>query len=170
MSERLRYLLFYSLVVLVALLLAYWFKTAPDYMMKILLYPQARATEIFYHIPLVYVGSMGYASPDGIFIIGPGCLGGNFILILFAMTACMFVKYFKGIYQAVWFMVCLGGALLVGTMVSTMRIIGSVPFAAHPKFPLFHAGIGISLYFLALTACYGILNKLIRGDIGEKNL
>lgn len=169
-NDRMHNMIFYCLAALAAILLAYWFKTAPDNVVKILLYPQARATEIFYHTSLVYLSEVGYSAMDGTFAIGRGCMGSKFIIIMFGMTACMFARYFKGVDKAAWFITCLTGAILVGIIISCIRIIGSVPFAAHPKFALLHSSIGISLYLFALTASYAVLKKLVRGDKCAKNI
>lgn len=163
-------ILFYCLAALVGILLYDWFKAASDDIVKILLYPHARLTEIYYNISLTYMKGIGYAAPNGSFAIGRECMGSSFVIMLFGMTVCMFVKYFKGAGKAAWFIISLAGAVLIGVFVSCIRIIGSVPFAAHPKFALFHSGIGISLYFFALTACYTLLNRLFGGDKCEKSI
>jgi len=163
-KDKTHNIIFYCLTAVTAVLLTYWFNNTSDHMLKILLYPQARAVEIFYHTSLVYISGIGYSVLDGTFVIGPGCLGVKFIIILFAMTACMFTQYFKGIYKGLWFITSLMAAVLGGIIISCIRIIGSIPFVNHPKFALLHAGIGISLYFFVLMMCYGALNKLVRGD------
>lgn len=162
MRDRIHNLIFYCLVLLAAALLPNWFNTMQDDILSILLYPHAHITEILHNIPMTYIKGTGYLSSDGSFAIGRECMGSKFIIIMFGMTACMFAKYFRGVKKAVWFIVSFIGAVLVGVMVSCMRIAGSIPFIQHPKFPLFHSGIGISIYLFALTASYVVLSKLIR--------
>jgi exosortase K len=82
----------------------------------------------------------------------------------------MFAHYFIGVKKAAWFIVSLIGAILVGVLISSVRIVGSVPFIHHPKFPLFHSGIGISLYLFVLTANYVVLSKLVRRVDYEKSI
>lgn len=161
MKDRLQNMLFYFLAVLVGLCLIYGFKTAPDAVLKILLYPHAKAAEIFYNIPLVYTSGTGYSSIDCTFTIGRECMGCQFIVLMFTMNACMFAKHFNGFHKVLWFITSLFGAAAAGVLISSIRIIGSIPFITHEKFALLHSGIGISLYFAALTASYISINKLI---------
>jgi exosortase K len=170
MRDKTQNFIFYILVVLTGTLLTYWFNTVQDDILQVLLYPHARITELFHNIPMVYVKGMGYLSDEGTFAIGRECMGSKFMVIMFGMTACMFGKYFNGIKKAVWFIVSLIGALLVGILVSSVRIAGSVIFIHHPEFPLFHSGIGISLYLFALTASYVVLSKLLRSVYYEKSI
>ncbi len=170
MSDKVHNLIFYLFVAFVSVFLTYWFNTLQDNVLAILLYPHALITKIFYNIPLVYVAGIGYASIDNTFVIGRECMGSKFIVMLFGMTACMFAKYFKNIMKAIWFIASLSGALSIGILISCIRIIGSIPLVAHPKFPLFHSGIGISLYLLTLTISYAALNTLVRSDPHEKNI
>ena len=170
MDDKVHNLIFYFFVAFVSVSLTYWFNTLQDNVLAILLYPHAMITRIFYNIPLVYVPGIGYASIDNTFAIGRACMGSKFIIMMFGMIACMFAKYFKNIKKVVWFIASLAGALSLGVFISCIRIVGSLPFISHPKFALFHSGIGISLYFLALTISYAVLNTLIRSDHYEENI
>ncbi|WP_041284746.1 exosortase K [Desulfoscipio gibsoniae] len=160
-NNKVQNIIFYFLAVLVGLCLIYEFKTAQDAVLRILLYPHAKAVEIFYNIPLVYTNGMGYSSMDWAFTIGRECMGCHFIVLMFTMNACMFTKHFKGFHKVLWFITSFVGAIVVGILISSIRIIGSIPFVAHEKFALLHSGIGISLYFAALAASYISIDKLI---------
>lgn len=170
MSDRTHNLIFYCLAALFGIILIYWIDNARDEAMRILLYPHAWITEVFYSISLVYIGGMGYTSADGLFAIGRQCMGSKFVMALFGMNACMFAGCFKGLKKAAWFITSLIGAVFLGILVSIIRIVVSVPLVAHPKFALYHASIGIFLYFLALIASYGFLKKIVRGDNYEENI
>jgi exosortase K len=169
MTDKAKNIIFYFVAVMVGLGLLYGLKTAPDTVLKILLYPHAKAAEIFYNIPLVYTNGSGYSSVDSTFIIGRACMGYHFIVLLFLMNACMFAKRFNGFHKALWFLTCLVGAAAAGVFISCIRIVGSIPFVTHEKFALLHAGIGISLYFAALAASYMAVNQLIGSDDNESS-
>ncbi|SFG29448.1 exosortase K [Desulfotomaculum arcticum] len=169
MKDKAQSVLIYFLAVLVGLGLIYGVKTAQDAVLKILLYPHAKAAEMFYNIPLAYTNGIGYSSMDCAFTIGRDCMGSNFVVLMFIMNACMFAKHFNGLYKVLWFITSLIGAAAAGTLISSIRIIGSIPFVTHEKFALLHTGIGISLYFAALAASYISINKLIGGDKHESS-
>ncbi|MGE4284288.1 MAG: exosortase K [Clostridia bacterium] len=158
--------LFYCFVALIGILLTYWFKTAQDDVWELLLYPHARAVEIFYNTPMNYVNGIGYYSIDAVFAIGRECMGYNFIVMMFGMNACMFAKYFKGLHKISWLFISFVGAILIGILISCIRIVGSVPFVTHEKFTLIHSGVGIAFYFFALASTYAIIKNLV----GRKNL
>lgn len=170
MKHRIHNYIFYLLVSVIIIFLYYWFKGAGDNVLEILLYPHARTTEIFHNISLVYAEGVGYISAEGAFAIGPECMGMKFIIIMFGMTSCMFAEYFKGLKKLAWLAGSFIGSIIIGILVSCLRIIGSVLFIEHPKFAIFHSVIGISLYFFCLTASYVILSKLIRRDSYEKGV
>jgi exosortase K len=170
MRNKIHSIIFYCLVALICVLLLSWYKTAKDDIIRILLFPHAKLTEIYYNLSFVYVNGIGYSFMDGAFAIGRACMGSNFIVMMFAMNACLFAKHFEGTGKLIWLVASLFGSIVAGVFISCVRIIGSVPFVANPKFALFHSSIGISLYFLALTASYAILKKLIRGEINEESI
>ncbi|MDD4237488.1 MAG: exosortase K [Desulfotomaculaceae bacterium] len=161
MTDKVQNIVFYFFAVLIGLCLIYGFKTAQDDVLKMLLYPHAKAAEIFYNIPLVYTNGIGYSSIDCTFIIGRECMGYHFIFLMFLMNACVFAKHFNGFNKVIWFITCLAGAAATGVLISCIRIIGSIPFVTHEKFVLLHSGIGISLYFAALATSYIAVKQLI---------
>lgn len=170
MRNRAYDIAFYSVVLLVCILLFYWLKAADDNTMKLLLYPHAKLTELYYNTSMTYVNGVGYSSLDNTFAIGRQCMGSNFIIMMFGMTACLFADYFKGTKKAVWLIATLIGSIVTGILISCIRIIGSIPFVTHPKFAVFHSTIGITLYLFALIASYAVLKKIIRGDLSEKSI
>lgn len=170
MHEKIHNIVLYFIVALISILLFYWLKNAGDPILKNLLLPHARLTEIYYNTSLVYINGIGYSSINGTFTIGRECMGSNFIIMMFGMTSCLFMKHFKGANKLLWLITSLILSIVIGILISCIRIIGSVPFVAHPKFALLHSGIGISLYFCALTASYTILKKLFRSEKNEKSI
>lgn len=150
---------FPTIVLLISALLFYWLKNTQDNTLRFLLYPHAKAAEIFYNIHLDYFNGEGYVSLELPFAIGPNCLGGKFIVLLFAMLASMFINYFNGINKLVFLIVSFLYSIFVGIFISCMRIISSIPFVLHEKFILIHSVIGISFYFLALVLSYILANR-----------
>lgn len=161
MSEKRKNIIFYVLAGLIGLMAVHWVKTAQDDMMKILLYPHTAAVMLFYNIPMIYHEGVGYVSIDYTFAIGSACMGSHFMLMLFGMNVCMFVKYFKGFYKGAWFAISFMGAIFIGILMSIIRIISSLPFVAYEKFALVHVGIGVMVYFFALLMCYITAKKLV---------
>lgn len=162
MNERVLDLFFCILCILTVILLLSIVARAQDDALQIILCPYAKVSEAFFGMRLSYMAGTGYASPDGTFAIGRECAGEKFIALLFSMSLCMFIKHFMGFgRKALWFLSCLSGSVIVGLLTGSMRIIGSIPFAPHEKFPLIHISTGVFFNFAALVACYGLLNKYL---------
>lgn len=157
-------LICYILVLLSALLLLNWVKSTPDSAYQIMLYPHKRAAEIFYHSTYYYYEGIGYTNTSSVYAIGRECMGYNFILILYAMNACTYVRYFTGIRKLLWLITSFVSALFIGIVASSMRIIASIPFVRHENFHLIHLGIGITVYLIVLMIDYTGLNKLFGRD------
>lgn len=170
MREKMHNIVFYCIVALIGILLFYWLKNADDDIIRILLLPHARLTEIYYNTSLIYINGIGYSSINGTFAIGRKCIGGNFIIMMFGMTSCLFAKHFKDASKLLWLITSLLLSIVVGILISSIRIIGSIPFVTYSKFALLHSGIGISLYFFALTVSYAILKKVFRSEKSEKSI
>jgi exosortase K len=170
MREKVHNIVFYCITALISIFLFYWLKNADDPIVKSLLLPHAMLTEIYYNTSLAYINGLGYSSINGTFTIGRECMGSNFIIMMFGMTSCVFAKHFKDIKKILWLITSLIMSITIGILISCIRIIGSIPFVTHPKFALLHSGIGISLYFFALTASYIVLKKLFGSEKSEENI
>ncbi len=154
---------FGALALLVGAALLIGFGAAGDGVLRVLLWPHAKAAEAFYRLALLYQNGTGYIAPGGSFAIGPACMGLNFIVMLFCLMVCAFTRRFRGYRKAVFFMLALAGAAVTGVIISCVRIIGSVPFLAFEKFATLHTGVGIVLYLAALTGSYIFVNKITGG-------
>ena len=150
----------YLLALLSAWLLLNWVGNAPDAVLRVLLYPHKRAAELFYHTILYYREGIGYQAWNSGYVIGRECMGYRFILLLYAMNACTYVRHFTGFRKLLWISASLAGAIPVGLFASILRIIGSIPFVLHKNFPLIHLFIGTFLYLFVLIVDYAGLNKL----------
>ena len=155
-----------ALVISIAIIMAN--RSAGDGVFVALLWPYAKATEIFFNLPMFFVSGIGYTANHAAFVIGPSCLGVYFFVMLFLMLCVVFVDRFFGIYKAVWLAASCIGSAVVSLIVSCIRIIGSVPFVTHHKFATMHTAFGAALYFGALIACYVVLNKLLRRKKDEE--
>jgi exosortase K len=155
-----------ALVLGVGLLL--WYPTAGDAVWRVLLWPHARATEVFYRAALHYQSGAGYVAAGGGFAIGPACMGINFIVMLQGLMVCAFTRRFRGIRKAAFFALALAGSAAFGVVVSCMRIIGSIPFLRMAQFTAIHTGVGIALYMIALVGSYVLVNKAT-GGLHEKH-
>lgn len=150
-----------------AMIISYRF--ADDKAAQILLWPHAKAIELFYNTNLTYMHGAGYNAPGAAFTIGRDCMGVNFISTMFCMLVCAFVHKFRGIIKFAWFGLSLLISAVIGVFVSILRIIGSVPFISLEKFATLHTWAGIALYFIALLAAYFITKKILGGRDCEKN-
>lgn len=168
MTSRVQNYLIYTLTILICLLLITWLKAAPDGALKVLLYPHRRAAEIFYNINMHYYEGIGYRAVNSTYVIGRECMGYNFIALMFGMNACLFIKYFKGFHKAAWLLASFAGAIVIGILISCLRIIGSIPFVNYDKFALIHLSLGISMYFFTLTSNCIVFNFLFGRYSHEK--
>jgi exosortase K len=141
---------------------------AGDGALRVLLWPHAKATEVFYHISLYYQSGVGYVAAAGGFAIGPACMGMNFIVMLFGLMVCAFTRRFRGIRKSAFFVLALAGSVVAGVIVSCVRIIGSVPFLSFGHFATIHTGVGIALYLAVLAGSYILVNKAT-GGLHEKH-
>lgn len=157
-----------ALALLTGVALLVWFGSADDGALRVLLWPHAKATEVFYNTALYYQSGVGYVSPGGSFAVGPACMGMNFIVMLFCLMVCAFTRRLRRFSKAAFFMLALAGSAAIGVLVSCVRIIGSVPFVAYEKFATLHTGIGIALYLAALVGSFLLVNKLT-GGLHEKH-
>ena len=167
-NDNMQNIIYCCLTVLICILILYWVKTATDSILKILLYPHAKLTEIYYNIRLSYINGTGYVSSGGNIVIGRECMGYKFVVMVFSMTSCMFVKYFERFKKVMWFLLSLSGSVAVGVLISCVRIIGSFPFASLEKFPLIHSAIGVFLYFNTLIIIYNVLNRKFNHKLNYK--
>ncbi len=167
MNAKAENIVFCLAAVLLGLSLIYVVKAADNDVLKLLLLPHAKAVEIYYNMPMFYISGIGYSSAGSTFTIGRECMGCNFIVLIFTMNACMFTRYFNGFKKLIWVFTSLVGAAATGILISSIRIIASIPFVNHEKFVLLHSGLGISLYFAALVVSYISLNKLLGSDSHE---
>lgn len=152
-----------ALALLLGAALLLWYGAAGDGALRVLLWPHAKITELFYHTTLHYQSGAGYIAPGGSFAIGPACMGMNFIVMLFCLMVCAFTRRFRGLRKAAFFMLALAGSAVTGVIVSCVRIIGSVPFLSFSKFATIHTGVGIALYLAALVGCCILVNKATGG-------
>lgn len=153
----------WAYAVVAAICLGLWLgiDRLPEDCLRFLLFPHAKAVELFYATPLAYVPGLGYAQLSGGFVITKECMGGNFIIMLFAMNACMFMHHFQGAKKAVWAFCCLLFAVLSGVLLSCLRILGTAPFVASARFDIVHVGNGAALYLLAAIMSYFLCKKLM---------
>jgi exosortase K len=158
-------LVYIAMVFIFSGIIIWAYHMADDNVTAVLLTPHAKITEVFYNIDLRYVSHVGYTGLNTAFVIAKDCLGVYFIAMLFCMFICGFIKQFTGVKKLCWFWISLIMAVVVGVLVSCIRIIGSIPFVGYDKFATLHTGIGATLYLLTLIACYAILKKSLRRKV-----
>ena len=139
-----------------------------DDALRVLLWPHAKITEAFYHITLPYQNGIGYVALERSFIISPACMGVRFIIMLFSMTICFFVRRFRGLHKIVFFALSLVGSIAVGVVASCVRIIGSIPLLSTDQFTVIHAGTGVMIYLITLVGVYILMKRITGGFQYEK--
>jgi len=139
-----------------------------DSVLRVLLWPHAKITEAFYNITLPYQNGVGYVALEMDFIIGPACMGIRFIVMLFSMTVCVFVRRFRSYHKIVFFTLSLVGSIVVGVIASCVRIIGSIPLLSSGQFTVTHAGTGVAIYLITLVGIYILINRATGGSVYEK--
>jgi len=139
-----------------------------DGVLRVLLWPHAKITEAFYNITLPYQNGVGYVALEMDFVIGPACMGIRFIVMLFSMTVCVFVRRFHKFHKIVFFTLSLVGSIAVGVLASCVRIIGSIPLLPTGQFTVTHAGTGVAIYLITLVGTYFLINRATGGSIHEK--
>jgi exosortase K len=137
---------------------------AGDGILRVLLWPHARITGAFYHIILLYQNGVGYVALGRNFVISPACMGMRFIVMLFCMTTCFFVRRFRGSHKTVFFVLSLIGSLAVGILASCVRIVGSVSILSSGQYTAIHAGTGIVVYLITLVGIYILINRATGGS------
>ena len=157
-----------ALALLIGAGLLVWYGSTDDSILRVLLWPHAKATEAFFNTSLYYQSGVGYVSAGGSFAVGPACMGMNFIVMLFCLMVCAFTRRLRGYAKAAFFVLALAGSAAIGVFVSCVRIIGSVPFVSYEKFATLHTGIGIALYLAAIAGSFMLVNKLT-GGLHEKH-
>ena len=136
---------------------------AGDAVLRALLWPHAKITEAFYHISLYYRHGVGYVAAGNGFTIGPACMGIHFIVMLFCLMVCVFIRRFRGFRKLAFFLSSLVGSVVVGVATSCVRIVGSISFLSSGQFTALHAGMGIALYMAALVGIYFLINRATGG-------
>ncbi len=155
-------ILFAAFAIAFSVLFILAYNMANDKAIALLLSPHAMFTELFYNINLTYVENVGYIGLGTAFIIAKDCFGVYFVAMLFCMFVCGFVKQFSSVKKLYWCGFSFVLAVVVGVLVSCMRIIGSIPFVSSEKFSTLHTGIGAVLYLLTLISSYAILRNILR--------
>ena len=141
-----------------------------DHVLRLLLWPHAAAVEIFFNIKMLYVVQQGYVTADLPMRIGSECSGVGFMCLVFLMLACMFVHRFATNRKWIWIVSSALVSFVSGTLLTSMRIIGSIPLLENERFPMFHAGIGICIYSLGLIVLYNTADRVSQKIVANGGL
>lgn len=134
---------------------------------KVLLYPYIGLCGLFYNVEFTYSRTYGYLCSTGTFAITKECLGNTFMAMVFIFVFFRFKKCF--INQGKWLGLALLLAIVIGYIVSSIRILASVPFTNTRFFGLIHGTIGVILYLGGLIGISGVGEWMIRrGEADEE--
>ena len=134
----------------------------PDRVLRVLLWPHALAVEVFFNVKTHFVAGEGYAAAGLPIFIGTQCSGISFICLTFLLLSYLFIHRFQKCEKPVWFVLAAILSVISGILLTTLRIIGSVPLVGSEQFSTFHAGVGISIYTMGLIAIYNAADRLTR--------
>jgi len=152
-----------TLTVVLGIAALSWYNAINDNVLRLLLWPHAKIVGAFYHITMYYQPDLGYVAEKIPFVIGQACMGINFIVMLFCLMTCVFICRFRGFHKIIFFTISLTTSVIVGVLVSCIRIIGSIPFLSFSQFTTIHTGVGITFYLVALICSYILLDNMTRG-------
>ena len=174
MFERLWYekkenLPYYLISVLIAAICATNGGLLTDRVLRLLLWPHAAVTGAFYNVEMRYIAQQGYVASGLPMRIGAQCSGIGFMCLMFSMLSCMFVHRFSNSRKWIWLVISALASFVGGTVLTSLRIVGSIPLLGNDRFAMFHAGVGICIYTLGLIVIYNVADKLSRRD-SETNI
>jgi len=156
------------LAIALGVLVLAWFGAADESVVAVMLRPYAYAVHVMYNIDTVFISGVGYVAANGSFAIGRACMGLRFTTMLFSMLVCLFTHRFHGLHKTIWFVCTLVASVLVGLFITSLRILGSIPFASFKAFVPLHTAIGAAFYILAIIGCYFAAKKLTGAIYNEK--
>jgi len=151
------------LAIIIGIATLFHYSSAQDATLRILLWPHAKVVTAIFHITLHYQAGTGYIAAGELFAIGPACMGMNFIVMLFCLLVCVFTCRFHGFSKVTFFLLALVSSVIIGILVSCIRIVGSIPLISLSRFTSVHTGLGIILYLATLLSCYFLTNTIIGG-------
>lgn len=145
-----------------------WFERADEFTAAVMLRPYAFAVQCMYNIKTVFISDIGYVASNGAFVIGRDCMGLRFTTMLFSMLVCLFTHRFHGFHKSIWFICTFLASILVSLFITSLRILGSIPFTSLKAFVPLHTAIGAAFYIFAILGCYIAAKKLTGAIYNEK--
>ena len=158
--EKKENLPYYLISVLIAVIFATNWGLLNDNVLRLLLWPHAAATGAFYNVEMHYIAQQGYVAYGLPMRIGSQCSGIGFMCLMFAMLSCMFVHRFSKSRKWIWLAISALVSIVGGTVLTSLRIVGSIPLLGNDRFGMFHAGVGICIYTLGLIIIYNAADRL----------
>lgn len=131
-----------------------------DSIVQVLLLPYVGLCKLFYNVDFMNQGQQGYLCSTGTFLITRACLGSTFMAMAFMLLFFKFEAYVTS--QIKWLGLSLVLAVGIGYMMSSIRILASVPFTNSHFFGLIHGTIGIIVYLGGLIAISGLGEWMMR--------
>ena len=169
MNEKIKNLLFFIISSVIGLFFIHAIENTNDTTIEILLYPQKIAVELFYNIRLIYVANIGYCSENNSFAVSRECMGYRFIALTFVMLNFSFTEKFKGVKnKTIWLLLSSIIAIVIGTIITGIRIVGSIPIIGYKSFGAIHSGIGITIHLVTSIVLYNIIKFFLKdGECNE---
>ena len=155
---------YYLVSVLIAAICPASAEMLSDNAFRLLLWPHAVATGVFYNVEMHYIDQQGYVASGLPMRIGSQCSGIGFMCLMFVMLSCMFVHRFSNGRKWIWLVVSAFGSVIGGTLLTSLRIVGSIPLLGNDRFAMYHAGVGICIYTLGLIIIYNAADRLSQRD------
>lgn len=163
-------LIFYIIAGIFVLSLKVFYSNCNSTDILFVLYPVTKLVEIFWGIGFYFENLMGYCSYDYSIVIGKGCSGINFYIILFSMLMFSFIGHFKRIITKIaGFLFFILVSYVLTIVVNFFRITGSIFIIRSGYFTgidkdALHMGTGVLFYFFFLSIFYFIAVKLFQKE------
>jgi exosortase K len=135
-----------------------------------ILVPTARAVGWLRGETLTMIPGMGWAPPDGSYVIAPACAGVNFMILVLTVSVLGFAHRLRSPGRRLsWWLASLAGAWGFTVAVNTVRILAAVElYRRDPVIGLTpeqaHRLLGIVVYLGALWGIFQGLDRLATGQ------
>ena len=167
--------LFYGISLTLTFALKLFYSTCETQQLLFILSPVTWLVELFTGRDFSYRSGLGYLNIDNAIVIGKGCAGMNYLIIVLCMLSFTVIKAYSGIKnKAAAFIILSVASYLLTIFVNAFRIISSMLVLDLKIFDnlisrdILHKSVGIFSYFFFLLVIYSVTLKIIGKASVEK--
>lgn len=159
---------------ILAVALKNFYRSATNTDLIFILKPLAKIVGIFHGISFEFQEHIGFFNTERGIVIGKGCAGVNYYIILFCMLVFSFIDYFRGILKKLKiFTIFIISSFITMIFVNSSRIIVSVfliEYGIHfggLSTAEVHKATGVIFYFSFLVLSYYLVKAIM--EMGENH-